>query len=62
MAKLTNAQVDKIVKDTIREIDALHDEFKRELARLKAERRKIIADAAKYRDDARIKEILRSIK
>lgn len=62
MANLTNAQVKKIVEEKIAKIDKLYDEFKREMSRLKAERRKIIADISKSKDDERIKEILRSIK
>lgn len=62
MPTLTNAQLKKSFQDKIAKIDKLYGEFKSEMSRLKAERRKIIDDLSKNKDDERIKAILRSIK
>jgi len=62
MATLTNAQLKKAFQEKIAKIDRLYDDFKSEMARLKAERKKIIDGLSKNKDDERIKEILRSIK
>lgn len=62
MPTLTNGQVKKIYQEKIAKIDKLYAEFKSEMARLKKERRKILDNLSKSKDDEKIKQILRNIK